>query len=133
MLSEHEFRPVRRQELETHVPPSVSASQRSSAKNRGRLDTVAEILDSCIGGANKSRIMLKANVNSVVVTLLLERLVSSGLVVPSREDGHFVKYHPTQDGLQFVRKYSELISMLCPELMPPIRLNEPNRGIEAWV
>jgi predicted transcriptional regulator len=41
------------------------------AKNRGRLDTIAEIVNSCLGGANKSRVMLVANINSVAATEML--------------------------------------------------------------
>jgi predicted transcriptional regulator len=44
------------------------------ASSRARLDTVAEIVNSCAGGANRSRIMHVANINSVVATEMLEKL-----------------------------------------------------------
>ncbi|MDV3244918.1 MAG: winged helix-turn-helix domain-containing protein [Nitrososphaerales archaeon] len=106
---------------------------RVSAKNRGRLDTVAEIVNSCNGGANKSRIMLLANINSVVATELLGKIVASGLVTARREDGASVMYYPTQEGLQFVRRYGDLVSMLCPGMMPPTKLGDAFKGARAWI
>lgn len=112
--------------------PRQAPASRVSAKNRGRLDTVAEIVNSCAGGANKSRIMLMANVNSVVATELISKLVTSGLLDPRREDGSSIMYYSTRDGFDFVRKYSDLTSMLCPGMVPPTRINDPNRSAQAW-
>lgn len=110
------------------------AGGRGSAKNRGRLDTVAEIVNSCTGGANKSRIMLTANVNSIVATELINKLVTSGLLIPRKEEeGNSVAYHSTREGLDFVRKYSDLISMLPPGMLPPTRINDVSRNVNAWI
>ena len=119
-------------EAEVREPRQETISVRSQAKNRGRLDTVAEIVNSCTGGANKSRIMLTANVNSVVATELIGKLVSSGLLV-SKSAGNSVIYCSTGEGLDFVRKYSELVSMLCPGTIPRSRVLDADRSFQSWI
>jgi predicted transcriptional regulator len=116
----------------TNAPQERQVSQtKTSAKNRGRLDTVAEIVNSCAGGANKSRIMLVANINSVVATEMLEKLQASALV-SAKKDGNSVIYSATEEGMNFVDRYSNLVSMLCPGLVPQTRVNELSRSAEAW-
>ncbi|MDV3294103.1 MAG: winged helix-turn-helix domain-containing protein [Nitrososphaerales archaeon] len=132
MPSEYESRQGPSESLEAAVSRRTAEARRSG-KNRGRLDTVAEIVNGCNGGANKSRIMLVANVNSVVATELLEKLQSSALVASRREEGNSIMYYPTQGGMQFVRRYSDLLSMLCPGLVPPSKLKDAGRAMEAWI
>lgn len=117
------------EESEEAQQRSVSG-QRSLSKNRSRLDTVADILRSCAAGANKSRVMLVANINSVVATEMLNKLLVSGLVLAQEEDNTVV-YSATRGGLDFVDAYSRLVSMLCPGLVPRARLDEA-RLIGAW-
>jgi predicted transcriptional regulator len=124
MLSEVGTGEFRRQELQN--------VQQRQAKNRGRLDTVAEIVKSCFGGANKSRIMLTANVNSVVATEMINSLMDSGLLSPRKEEGQSVTYHATQEGLEFVNRYSSLVSMLRPGIVAPSRIDEI-RPSQAWI
>jgi len=131
MFSEYEQERARKESLETPRPRRAAAT-RSSTKNRGRLDTVAEIVNSCNGGANKSRVMLAANINSIMATELLERLATSGLVC-SKKEGNSVVYRATQDGLDFVNKYSELVSMLCPGTIPQTSLSEVGKGAQTWI
>ena len=130
MLAEYELHAKAAQaEL---VPQTKSVSKvRAPAKNRGRLDTVAEIVGACNGGANKSRIMLVANVNSVVATEMLNKLVHSGLIICNREENSVV-YKTTQEGFGFIGKYAELVSMLCPGTVPATRLAELVKAQDAW-
>jgi len=131
MLSEYSVDGSRTSAVEAAQEKRVS-EPKTPAKNRGRLDTVAEIVNSCAGGANKSRIMLVANINSVVATEMLEKLQASGLV-SAKKDGNSVTYSATKEGVDFVDKYSNLVSMLCPGLVPQTRVSEPNRAAEAWI
>jgi predicted transcriptional regulator len=122
MLAEYELESKGVQTEEASETRSTSKA-RSQAKNRGRLDTVAEIVNACNGGANKSRVMLVANVNSVVATELLNRLVNSGLISCTKEDNGVI-YRATEAGFGFVNKYSDLVSMLCPGTVVQTRLAE---------
>jgi predicted transcriptional regulator len=131
MLSKYEVEAGASESLET-IQPRRMAGSRSSAKNRGWLDTVEEIVNGCTGGVNKSRVMLVANINSVVATEMLEKLVASGLVY-SRRDGNSIVYNATREGLDFVNKYSELVSMLCPGMIPQTRVIEVSKGAQAWI
>lgn len=131
MLSAYELDERANQRLEELTQRQNSASK-TPAKNRGRLDTVAEIVNACSGGANKSRVMLVANVNSLVATELLNKLETSGLVSCTKE-GNSVVYHTTEDGMKFVNKYSDLVSMLCPGMVPQTRVCDLSRQVEAWV
>ncbi len=113
-------------------PPVRPAPTRSATKNRGRLDTVAEIVNACSGGANKSRVMLVANVNSVVATELLNKLIDSGLVACIKEEGS-VTFRATPEGISFVNRYTDLISMLSPGTVAQTRLRDLTRVAAAWV
>lgn len=123
---------------ESRVSPTVSVAMRrsassQSAKNRGRLDVAAEIVMSCNGGASKSKIMLMANVNSIMATQLIEKLVASGLIRFSKEDERTVLYRPTQEGTRFVQKYADLTSTLCPGLVPLSKFSDPSKAVESWI
>lgn len=130
MLTDGKLEQGTRVPLDVTQPRRVSAT-RSSAKNRGRLDTAAEIVESCVGGANKSRVMLVANINSIVAGEMLGKLVASGLIL-AREEGISLVYSTTREGLDFVSRYSNLVSMLCPGLVPRTRLNDFNRLGPDW-
>ena len=81
---------------------------------------VCEVLAACNkGGANKSRIMLRANINSLVATNLLTALAECGLIERGRDESGTTRYLCTRRGNDFVNKYLELTSMLCQMLRPP--------------
>jgi len=101
------------------------------AKNRGRIDIVADIVMSCQAGANKSRIMMSANVNSLVATHLIDRLISCGLIVARVNGDRAPYYHSTPEGIAFLRRYTELTGMLCPALVPHTRASDLNI-IDPW-
>jgi predicted transcriptional regulator len=103
------------------------ASKSSHAKNRGRIDVMADILNCCRSPSSKSHIMLFANVNSIVVTRMIEKLTETGLLDSVHEEGSVV-YLATPKGTSFVAKYIDLQRMISPELVPiESKVNSPNR------
>lgn len=97
------------------------------AKNRGRIDVMADVLNSCRSPSSKSHIMLFANVNSIVATRMLISLTETGLMDSVHEEESVV-YLATPKGLGFVAKYVELQQMISPELVPvESKTNNPNR------
>ena len=101
--------------------------KQSPAKNRGRLDVMADVLDCCRSPSSKSHIMLFANVNSIVATRMIENLAETGLLDSVHEDANVV-YLATPKGTGFVAKYIELQRLISPELVPiESKTNNPNR------
>jgi predicted transcriptional regulator len=99
----------------------------SHAKNRGRIDVMADVLNCCRSPSSKSHIMLFANVNSIVATRMVEALTQTGLL-DSVHDEQNVVYLATTKGTGFVAKYIELQRMISPELVPAeSKVNSPNR------
>jgi predicted transcriptional regulator len=104
-----------------------TSPRHSHAKNRGRLDVMADVLDCCRSSSSKSHIMLFANVNSIVATRMIEALTDTGLLDSVHEEGS-VFYLATQRGTGFVAKYVELQRLVSPELVPAeSKMNNPNR------
>ena len=116
------------------LTPSESAAPRqgaslkpSHAKNRGRIDVIADFLNCCRSPSSKSHIMLFANVNSIVATRMIEGLTETGLLDSVHEDDSIV-YLATPKGTGFVAKYLELQRLISPELVPvESKMNNPNR------
>ncbi|HUK75098.1 MAG TPA: winged helix-turn-helix domain-containing protein, partial [Nitrososphaerales archaeon] len=94
-------------------PTSAAARKHSYAKNRGRLDVMADILNCCRSPSSKSHIMLFANVNSIVATRMVASLAESGLLDSVHEEGAVV-YLATSKGAGFVVKYLELQRLISP-------------------
>jgi hypothetical protein len=44
-----------------------------------------------------------------------------------------VCYSATKEGMDFVNRYSNLVSMLCPGLVPQTKVNELSQSAEAWI
>ena len=107
--------------------PAPDKRKPSHAKNRGRLDVMADMLNCCRSAASKSHIMLFANVNSIVATRMIEALTETGLLDSVHDEGGVV-YLATQKGATFVAKYLELQRFISPELVPAeSKMNNPNR------
>jgi predicted transcriptional regulator len=108
-------------------PQDSSRAKPSHAKNRGRLDVMADILNCCRSPSSKSHIMLFANVNSIVATRMIEALTETALLDSVHEDENVV-YLATPKGTGFVAKYIELQHLISPELVPAeSKTNNPNR------
>ena len=119
-------------EVKQGLNPTETEAQRqtvksSHAKNRGRLDVMADLLNCCRSRSTKSHIMLFANVNSIVATKMIEALTQTGLL-DSVHDGDNIEYLATPKGAGFVVKYIELQGLISPELVPAeSKVNSPNR------
>jgi predicted transcriptional regulator len=99
----------------------------SHAKNRGRIDVMADVLNCCRSHSSKSHIMLFANVNSIVATRMIEKLTETGLLDSVHDEGNIV-FLATPKWTGFVAKYIELQGMISPELVPiESKVNSPNR------
>jgi predicted transcriptional regulator len=119
-------------EAQHGLAPSETAEQRptakpSHAKNRGRIDVMADVLNCCRSPSSKSHIMLFANVNSIVATRMIEKLTETGLLDSVHDESNVV-FLATPKGTGFVAKYIELQHMISPELVPlESKVNSPNR------
>lgn len=115
------------------VPRAIGAGPKPThAKNRGRIDVMADVLNCCRSPANKSHIMLFANVNSIVATRMIEKLTETGLLDSVHEDGSVV-FLATPKGSGFVSRYLELQRMISPELVPmESKTNNPDRLGRLW-
>jgi predicted transcriptional regulator len=96
------------------------------AKNRGRIDVIADVLNCCRSLSSKSHIMLFANVNSIVATRMITKLAESELLDSVHSDGSVV-YVATPKGVAFVAKYLELQKMISPELVPETKTYTASR------
>jgi predicted transcriptional regulator len=96
------------------------------AKNRGRIDVIADVLNCCRSLSSKSHIMLFANINSIVATRMLASLAETGLLDSVRQDDSVV-YLATPKGMGFVAKYLELQGMISPELIPETKTHSATR------
>ena len=111
----------------TEATRRQAAPKGSPAKNRGRIDVMADVLNCCRSPSSKSHIMLFANVNSIVVTRMIEKLTETGLLDSVHEEGSVV-YLATPKGTGFVARYIDLQRMISPELVPlESKVNSPNR------
>jgi predicted transcriptional regulator len=72
-------------------------------KRRNKFDIVIEILDVVSSGANKTKIVYKANLNFNLATTYMELLLEKGLV---RTNGS--SYEITEKGKTFAKKAKEL-------------------------
>src|SRR2546425_4828143 len=104
----------------------TGAGRASLAKNRGRVDVIADVLNCCRSTSSKSHIMLFANLNSLVATRMIKKLSETGLLDSVHEESGVV-YLATSKGIGFVRKYLELQALISPELVPDTKTNNPNR------
>ena len=106
---------------------AIASPKQSHAKNRGRIDVMADVLTCCRSSCSKSHIMLSANVNSIVSTRMIERLTETGLL-DSVHGEDSVVYFTTPKGMGFVAKYLELQLLIAPELLPiESKTNNPNQ------
>jgi len=82
-----------------------------STKRRGRLDIIAEILESAVDGSVKTRIMYNANVNFVQFNYYLEYLMEAQLIGRIVRLGKTI-YKTTRKGKLLLQRFSETVEML---------------------
>ena len=110
---------------------SLRGKSAAVAKNRGRLDVVADVLASCSTPVGKNAILVKANVNSVTATYLLAQMMDSRLVDTVVDEDQKVTYIATKQGTAFLNSYRGLTMMLTPALVPSTRTPKQEMGIFA--
>jgi len=78
-------------------------------KKRNNDLIASQILDICLNGAGKTRILYQANLNSSKVNQFLDRLIENGFIeeIPT---GSRTLYRTTQKGLELKRRFQQLQS-----------------------
>ena len=75
---------------------------------RNNLDICADILRVSRGGAKKTHLVYKANLNFNIVKRYIHGLTQSGLLEKTGE-----RFYATEKGNQFIEKYDKLTSPLA--------------------
>src|SRR5437016_9091370 len=103
---------------------NIDWKERKGLKYRSRVDIVAAILQSAIGGATKTKLMYSAFLSHSQVEEYLEFLRAKRLISFIADKKRYV---PTDRGIQFLKMYGEIKDTVTiegtPE-MPAIRLPE---------
>jgi predicted transcriptional regulator len=73
---------------------------------RSRDMIISDILDICIEGASKTRIVCKANLNFKTVNPYIELLIKNGLVNTAKEQ--IVTYRTTSKGKAFLENFKQI-------------------------
>ena len=100
---------------------AVRSRLAAPAKNRGRLDVVADVLSACSSPATKNMVLIKANINSVTATYLLAQLMDTRLVDTVVDEENRVTYIATKQGAAFLAAYRNLTTMLASSMVPETR------------
>lgn len=79
-------------------------------KKRSKDLVIAQILQVCIQGANKTRIVYLVNLNFRTIVPYLDSLVGNGLL--SIEPGEISVYKTTQKGINTLQKLKEVQELL---------------------
>ena len=122
------LRAYQTEEAQTRAGESLR-SRGAAAKNRGRLDVVADVLSACSRPVSKNMVLIKANVNSVTATYMLNRLMDTRLVDPVVDEESRVSYLATKQGMAFLNAYRNLIEMLSSALVPETKALRVDFGL----
>ncbi|VVB63031.1 Winged helix-turn-helix [uncultured archaeon] len=74
---------------------------------RSRDVIISKILDICIGGAHKTKIVYRANLNFRTVNPYLELLTKNGLI-DAKTDSKIVVYETTAKGLKLLDNFKQI-------------------------
>jgi predicted transcriptional regulator len=77
---------------------------------RSRDMIISQILDICINGANKTKIVYQANLNFRTVNPYLELLTKNGLI--NAKEGELITYETTSRGLKMLDNFKQIQSGL---------------------
>ena len=83
----------------------IGRKQVYRVSRRNDLDICADILQVARDGANKTGIVYRANLNFKLVEKYLERLMTSGLLRPTKQH----RFVTTQKGVEFLRQFQTLL------------------------
>jgi predicted transcriptional regulator len=78
---------------------------------RSREVIISEILDVCINGAHKTKIVYQANLNFRTVNPYLELLTKKGMI-NAKEERNLVVYETTDRGLALLDNYKQIQDQL---------------------
>jgi len=96
---------------------------------RSREEIVSEILDVCLNGANKTRIVYQANLNFRTVNPYLDLLIEKNLIKVSQ--GHMLRYETTSQGIGHAGRHQR--SSQRPVELGKARLKEPLAIMEKGI
>jgi predicted transcriptional regulator len=77
---------------------------------RGKIEIMAAILDICIGGANKTKVVYQANLNFRTVNPYLELLTRNGLI--EIQEGTPTLYKTSSKGIEFMKNIDSAQQLL---------------------
>jgi predicted transcriptional regulator len=94
---------------------NIKKKERKGLKYRSRVDIVAAMIQSAVGGATKTRLMYSAFLSHSQVEEYLEFLRAKRLIsfIPDKK-----RYVPTDRGLQFLKMYGEIKDTVTIEGTP---------------
>lgn len=108
-------------EQPSQAQASIREKTALAAKNRGRLDVVADVLSACSRPASKNAVLIKANVNSVTATYMLAQLMDTRLIDTLVDEEGRIAYIATKQGAAYLGAYRNLTDMLSSALVPATR------------
>ncbi len=82
-----------------------------AVKRRSNILIAMNILDICINGASKTKIVYQANLNFSTVCPYLNNLINKGLIEEFAKDSR-VMYRTTPKGLEWKKKFDQSITLL---------------------
>jgi len=88
---------------------------------RNRLDICVDILEVSVGGANKTSVVVKSNLNFEIIKEYLNTLISSNFLTID-ENG---RYSTTNKGLKFIEDYYTLIESMNHKTPAGLSRNSP--------
>ena len=89
----------------------LAQKERGAWKRRHRLEVIACILREALGGATKTRLVYRANLNFRVLGRYLDFLISRGLI-EVRESGSMLYYFTTSKGRVWLTLYERMLEIL---------------------
>ena len=92
----------------------VQTASESKSSHRGRLDIIADILSSAVGGVRKTSIMYKCNLSfkqlEAYMGFLLRKDLLRMFTRRESKESHF--FETTKQGLDFLRAYRNLETLM---------------------
>jgi len=78
---------------------------------------ISQILDICVSGASKTKIVYQANLNFRTVNPYIDLLTKNGMI--NIRDGPNTLYETTEKGMDLLDSYKRIQDVLNPESNPP--------------
>jgi len=82
------------------------------SRRRSRLEVVADILTEALNGANKTRIMYRANLNFLRFDRYFSDLLGKGLILRENTSDGNVLYRTTDKGRRFLKIISNAVEII---------------------